>query len=210
MHYLHNNLINTEEELRELLGYPSELVSKKTIYQIDGHCKEFLEKSPMLFISTSNKEGLCDVSPRGDDPGFVKTMDENYLIIPERPGNKKCDSLLNILSNPQIGIIFLIPGLKETLRINGKALITKDENILEKHQVNGKIPKLAIIVEVEECYIHCAKAFMRSKFWNKETWISEEGFPNIPKILADHVSSESYNATKISDVLIESYKERLY
>src|SRR5690606_27875892 len=168
------------------------------------------KKSPMIFISTSNKDGLCDVSPRGDHPGFVETMDDTHLIIPERPGNKRCDSLINILSNPHIGIIFIMPGLKETLRINGTAMISKDEALLEKHQVNGNIPKLCIIVAVEECYIHCAKAFMRSKLWDTATWIPENDLPKISQILADHVNSEAYTATHISDALKESYKKRLY
>lgn len=210
MHNLLNALINTEDELRELLGNPSELVSKKGISHIDRHCKDFIAKSPLIFISTSNKDGFCDVSPRGDAPGFVETMDNTYLIIPERPGNKRCDSLINILSNPQIGIIFIIPSLKETLRINGKAMVSRDEKLLERHHVNGKIPKIAIIVEVEECYIHCAKAFIRSKLWNKETWPEENDLPKIPQILADHVSNESYPVTRIADALQESYKDRLY
>ncbi|WP_207435977.1 pyridoxamine 5'-phosphate oxidase family protein [Sabulibacter ruber] len=204
------DLINTEDELRELLGYPSELVRKKAISRLDRHCKDFIAKSPLIFIGTSSKEGLCDVSPRGDAPGFVETLEDHYLVIPERPGNKRCDSLSNILSNPQIGIIFLIPGLKETLRVNGKAIISREAKLLGRHQVNGKIPRLAIIVEVEECYIHCAKAFIRSELWNKETWLPENDLPKIPQILADHVSNESYPAHRISDALKESYKERLY
>ena len=210
MHDLLKALINTEDELRELLGNPSELVSRKVVSHIDRHCKYFIAKSPLIFISTSNKGGFCDVSPRGDAPGFVETMDDTYLIIPERPGNKRCDSLTNILTNPQIGIIFIIPGLKETLRINGKAMISRDEKLLERHHVNGKTPKIAIIVEVEECYIHCAKAFIRSKLWNKETWLSGNDLPKISQILADHVGNISFTANKISDALKESYKERLY
>jgi predicted pyridoxine 5'-phosphate oxidase superfamily flavin-nucleotide-binding protein len=115
LNHAFNDRIHTEEELRQLLGYPSPVVQKKAIHFIDPHCRDFISKSPIAFISTSNQNGTCDVSPRGDFPGFVSVLDENHLIIPERPGNKRLDSALNILSNPQIGMIFIIPGLEETL-----------------------------------------------------------------------------------------------
>ena len=204
------DIIDTEEDLRTILGNPSELVSKKTILNIDKHCRDFISKSPIVFISTSNKQGLCDVSPRGDIPGFVACINDDYLVIPERPGNKRCDSLTNIISNPNIGMIFLIPGLKETLRINGKAFVTNDEDILSKHEVEHKRPKLAIVVKVEECYIHCAKAFMRSKIWQQEFWIMENELPVVPNILADHVNHERYTSKEISEALEESYSKRLY
>ncbi|EPR68149.1 pyridoxamine 5'-phosphate oxidase family protein [Cyclobacterium qasimii] len=202
--------ISTVEELREILGYPKEMVQKKAINFIDAHCRDYIAKSPMLLLSTSNEEGKCDVSPRGDPAGFVAILDERYLIIPERPGNKRCDSLVNILSNPQIGLIFIIPGLKETLRINGKALLTRDKELLEKHQINGKFPEVGIVVEVEECFIHCAKAFLRSKLWQPETWLEKEELPSIAKVLADHINSENFSSEEIETVLKESYLTRLY
>lgn len=164
----------------------------------------------MLFISTANKEGSCDVSPRGDPAGFVDVLDEQYLVIPERPGNKRCDSLVNILSNPQVGLIFIIPGLKETLRINGKAILIRDKDLLQKYQVNGKNPEIGIIVEVEECFIHCAKAFLRSKLWEPEAWPDKEQLPLVAKVLADHINSSNFSKEEIQNVLEESYKKRLY
>ncbi|MBR9776749.1 MAG: pyridoxamine 5'-phosphate oxidase family protein [Cytophagales bacterium] len=204
------NQIETLEELRGVMGFPRELVQKKSINFIDEHCKSFIGKSPMLFISTANKEGSCDVSPRGDPAGFVDVLDEQYLVIPERPGNKRCDSLVNILSNPQVGLIFIIPGLKETLRINGKAILIRDKDLLQKYQVNGKNPEIGIIVEVEECFIHCAKAFLRSKLWEPEAWPDKEQFPFVAKVLADHINSSNFSKEEIQNVLEESYKKRLY
>ena len=117
---------------------------------------------------------------------------------------------MNILSNPHIGLIFIIPGLKETLRINGKAILSRDKDLLEKYQINGKCPEVGIIVEVEECYIHCAKAFLRSKLWEPETWLEKEQLPVVAKVLADHINSENFSSEEIASVLSESYLKRLY
>ncbi|PAM93531.1 phosphohydrolase, partial [Flavobacterium sp. IR1] len=156
------SFINTENELLNMLGEPSLLAKRKVIDHIDRHVSEFLSKSPFVVISTANAAGLCDASPRGDAPGFVSILDSKTLIIPERPGNKRLDSIKNILQNSHIGLLCIIPGLNETLRINGKARVTNDQNLLESMSVKGKIPILGIVVEVEECFIHCAKAFIRS------------------------------------------------
>ncbi|QYR19111.1 pyridoxamine 5'-phosphate oxidase family protein [Paenibacillus sp. sptzw28] len=202
--------IHTEEELHSRLGYPSEVVNRKTISFIDRHCRSFISKSPMLFIASSNSEGMCDVSPRGDAPGFVSVIDERRLLIPERPGNRRMDTLKNILSNPHIGIIFIIPGLKETLRINGRAVIVDDRQLLSPLQASGKIPQLGIGVEVDECYVHCAKAFIRSHLWDNLTWPDQSGLPSIPEMLADHVGNPDLSADVISEGLKESYEKRLY
>ncbi|MDO6435874.1 pyridoxamine 5'-phosphate oxidase family protein [Cyclobacterium sp. 1_MG-2023] len=204
------NQIKSIGELREVMGFPREMVQKKSINFIDEHCKDFIAKSPMLFISTANENGSCDVSPRGDPAGFVGVLDEQYLVLPERPGNKRCDSLVNILSNPHIGLIFIIPGLKETLRVNGKAILSRDKDLLNKYEVNGKCPEVGIIVEVEECFIHCAKAFLRSKLWQAETWPEKEQLPKVAKVLADHINSSNFSKDEIQTVLEESYKKRLY
>lgn len=131
------NTIKSEEELRAILGYPSELVKNKAIDALDEHCRQFIAKSPLLIMATSDAEGLCDVSPRGDAPGFVLVLDDNHLVIPERPGNRRMDSLRNILSNPNAGLIFLIPGLEETLRVNGRAYIVRDEELLVEWNLMG-------------------------------------------------------------------------
>ncbi|MCM3584531.1 pyridoxamine 5'-phosphate oxidase family protein [Mesobacillus maritimus] len=205
-----NNQIQTEEQLRELLGHPSELASKKVISSIDQNCMDFIELSPFIVLSTSDHLGNCDVSPRGDAPGFVKVLNEKVLLIPERPGNKRFDSLRNILGNPHIGILFFIPGLEETLRINGKANIIKDIDLLEQMQANGRTPTLAVAVEVEEAFIHCAKAFKRSKLWQADTWTSTEHLPSAARILYEHAKLPGTTAASLAERLQESYHKRLY
>lgn len=181
-----------------------------TINYLDIHCKEFISLSPMIFISTSDDNGQCDVSPRGDAPGFVHILDETRLIIPERPGNRRIDSMRNILRNPQIGLIFIIPGLEETLRVNGEARIIKDKDLLCTMQVNGKTPLLGIGVIVEECFMHCAKAFKRSRLWEYDSWIENKKLPNPALIISKHTSKLGKTEEEISAGLKESYTKRLY
>jgi len=203
-------ILSSEAEIRDLLGYPSEVVKRKAIQSLDAHCRNFISMSPLLFISTADDQGLCDVSPRGDDPGSVLVLDEHHLVIPERPGNRRNDSLRNILLNPRIGMIFIIPGLEETLRVNGKAFVIKDENILEQMKSRDKQPLLGIGVEVEECFIHCAKAFKRSKVWDNESWADNDALPSVSAILKDHVNSIEFTEDVIRKGLEESYEKRLY
>jgi uncharacterized protein len=202
--------IQTEEELRAILGYPGELVKNKVINILDGHCRQFISQSPLLMIATSDHEGRCDVSPRGDAPGFVLVLDDRHLVIPERPGNRRMDSLRNLLSNPRAGLIFMIPGLEETLRVNGRAYIVKDEKLLQQMESHGRNPLVGIVIEVEECYSHCAKAFKRSSLWNPESWMSKEKLPNIAQMIADHVKLPGMSAEKVAESLNESYTKRLY
>lgn len=207
---LFDNPLTSEDELRELLGYPGELVRHKVIDHLDEHCRHFIELSPYLIISTADVKGECDASPRGDPPGFVKVIDEWHLVIPERPGNRRMDSLRNILANPHIGLIFFIPGLEETLRINGSACITRDRNLLSQSEANGRIPLVGIGVEVKECYIHCAKSIKRSRLWQPDSWPNPERLPNPAKILADHARLPGLTVEKVADSLTESYTKRLY
>ncbi|RNB92025.1 pyridoxamine 5'-phosphate oxidase family protein [Brevibacillus fluminis] len=199
--------VSTEEELRSMLGYPSELVQNKVIHYLDEHCRDFIAKSPFLAISTSDHQGLCDVSPRGDSPGFVLVLDDKHLVIPERPGNRRIDSMKNILSNPNIGLIFIIPGLEETLRINGRACLVRDEELLAQMEAGGRTPMIGIGVEVQECYVHCAKAFKRSKLWDHDSWLEKDKLPRASRILADHAKMAP---EAIEEVLKESYTKRLY
>lgn len=201
------NIITNEKDLEALLGTPNELVKNKVIPFLDEGCSEFISKSPLLFIATSDKGGFCDVSPRGDAPGFVSILDSTHLVIPERPGNRRADSMRNILSNPKVGLLFLIPGLEETLRINGSACIVTDQDLLEPMAVRGKSPIVALGITVEECYVHCAKAFKRSELWDKESWLQKERLPNPAKMIAAHTKVE-YQTVK--QALEESYTKRLY
>ncbi|GIO09055.1 phosphohydrolase [Brevibacillus reuszeri] len=203
-------VISSESELREMYGEPSKLVQNKAITQIDSHVRNFIAQAPFLIIATANEEGKCDASPRGDAPGFVHIIDDNHLVIPERPGNKRMDSISNILSNPQIGLIFMIPTLEETLRINGRACIIRDAELLEKMAVKGKVPTIGIGVQVEECFMHCAKAFMRSGLWKPESWPEAGTTPNVSQILADHVKLPGVTEKEVAEGLEDSYKNRLY
>ncbi|MCQ6562930.1 pyridoxamine 5'-phosphate oxidase family protein [Paenibacillus mendelii] len=205
-----NNRVESEDELRQLLGYPNPVVAQKTITTIDAHCRSFISLSPMVYLATSDSRGSCDVSPRGDAPGFVYVLDEKHLVIPERPGNRKMDSFLNLLENPHAGLIFIIPGLEETLRMNGRASIITDPDLMEKMSSHGKIPKLGIGIQVEACYFHCGKAFRRSELWKPESWPDLSAMPTVAKMLADHVGVADVTAESVAQGLRESYEKRLY
>ncbi|WP_247232578.1 MSMEG_1061 family FMN-dependent PPOX-type flavoprotein [Telluribacter sp. SYSU D00476] len=204
------DVIASREELHSLLGVPSETVRNKVIHFIDKHCQEFISKSPMLFVATSDSSGHCDVSPRGDKAGFVLVLDEKRLVIPERPGNKRFDTLGNIIDNPQVGLIFIIPGLEETLRINGRAKVIKDKGIMELLESNGNIPTVGIGIDVEECYIHCAKSFKRSLLWDPFNWLEKDLLPKPASILAAHIKDPKLTEAQIAMGLKESYEKRLY
>jgi uncharacterized protein len=179
--------ITSEEELRKLIGSPHDLVAKKTITKIDEQAKKFIAASPLLFLATSDANGNCDVSPRGDQPGSIYVLNDDQLVIPDRPGNKRLDSILNILSNPHVGLIFLIPGFDEVLRMNGKATIIKDNDILEKMNLKGKPPLLGIGVDVEECFIHCPRALSEATIWNHEAWAKNQDVPSMMEIFRAHL-----------------------
>ena len=182
-----NEAITSESELREIIGIPHEHVLKKNISILDKHCEKFIAMSPLYFLSTSNMDGNCDVSPRGDLPSEIKILNNTQLVLPNRPGNKRVDSLLNILSNPHVGLVFLIPGLDEVLRINGKATIINNQEFLDSMSINGKPPLLGIGVDVEECYIHCSRALKKSKIWNTDTWKKLEELPSSLEIFHAHL-----------------------
>ncbi|QOY38276.1 MSMEG_1061 family FMN-dependent PPOX-type flavoprotein [Anaerobacillus isosaccharinicus] len=183
----HETSITSEEELRELIGTPHELVANKTITILDEQCKKFISASPLLFLATSDPKGNCDVSPRGDQPGSIYVLNDHQLVIPDRPGNKRLDSILNILSNPHVGLIFLIPGFDEVLRVNGKATIIKNNDILDKMNIKGKPPLLGIGVDVEECFIHCPRALKESEIWSPDKWPKNQDIPSMIEIFRAHL-----------------------
>src|SRR5512134_3452917 len=149
--------MTSEADLRALMGHPSELAVRKDIGRLDEHCRAFIARSPFVLVATADARGRCDVSPKGDAPGFVLVLDARHLAIPDRPGNKRFDGMRNILENPHVGLIFLVPGREETLRVNGRATVTRDPALLARLEAAGKRPSLAIGVEVEEVFMHCAK-----------------------------------------------------
>ncbi|WP_040952064.1 MSMEG_1061 family FMN-dependent PPOX-type flavoprotein [Gorillibacterium massiliense] len=204
------DIIDSPEELRSMFNDPSPLVENKVISCMDNHCREFIAKSPIVFIATSDSSGNCDVSPRGDAPGFVLVLDENHLVVPERPGNRRFDSLGNIIQNPKIGLIFIIPGLEETLRLNGKARVIKDKKILQRLEAYGKVPMIGIGVEVEEGFIQCAKAFKRSNLWDYRSWPDKDDLPKPSAIIAEHTKKLKLSEAEVASSMKESYEKRLY
>nr|WP_145408328.1 MSMEG_1061 family FMN-dependent PPOX-type flavoprotein [Paenibacillus xylanexedens] len=170
-----------------MVGEPHEHVRNKAISYVDSHVQNFVSMSPLFFLSTSDQDGKSDVSPRGDEAGFVKVLDQFRLVYPERPGNRRIDSLMNILSNPGVGMLFLIPGMNEVLRINGTASITKDAEFIESMNWNGKTIGAAVIVDVEECFIHCPRAFKQAGLWDSETWAQSEDLPSSSEMFRAHL-----------------------
>lgn len=178
--------ITTEAQLRELMGEPvSPLVVAKTLPQLDKHCRSFIASSPFVLISSADPAGRMDISPRGDPAGFVQVLDDRTLAIPDRPGNQRFDTLSNLLGNPRVGLIFLIPGKRETLRISGSARIITDQKLRAQMAEGGKVPSLAIVVDVEEAFFHCAKCMIRSKLWSPDHWPSLEGLPTLAQTMLD-------------------------
>ena len=180
------HVITEESELREIFGWPSERSANKEIDRLDRHCRAIIEKCPFILLGTANASGLCDVSPKGDFPGFVRVLDDNTLAIPDLPGNNRLDTLTNMLDNPQVGLIFLIPGMNDTLRVNGKVRLIRDADLLESMAYRGKLPKLAIVVDVQEVFIHCTKSLVRSKLWLDENRINRNELPSLAEIVRDH------------------------
>ena len=180
------DVVTSKSQLRELFGHPVERVRLKEHAFLDAHCRAFIARSPFLLLATAGADGRCDVSPKGDAPGFVHVLDDTHLVIPDRPGNKRFDGMSNLLENPHVGLIFLTPGREDTLRVNGRAWIVRDVEILERLIAMGKRPQAAIGVEVEECFMHCAKAFRRSGLWERERWPDVSELPSPQRILWDH------------------------
>jgi PPOX class probable FMN-dependent enzyme len=182
--------ITSEDELRDILGTPGPRSLLKERPAIDAHARAFIARSPFLLMSTAGPDGRCDVSPKGDAPGFVLVLDENRLVIPDRPGNKRLDGMRNLLANPFVGLIFLVPGREETLRVNGRACITRDPELLGRCAAQDKTPPIAIGVEVEQCFLHCPKAFRRAHFWDADRWPAPDALPSLACVLFDQIRPE--------------------
>jgi PPOX class probable FMN-dependent enzyme len=202
--------ITSEEALRALLGQPGAPAVNKQIDHLDAHCRRFLALSPLLFISTANRAGLCDVSPKGDAPGFVHMLSEKLLAIPDRPGNRRADTLRNMIENPRVGLLFVIPGLRETLRINGHAALYTDAALLASLSAQGKTPQLAIVVEAQEVFLHCGRALIRSRLWEMASWPPAQALPSAPQIFADHIALPGVTCEVAEQSLEVSYTTDLY
>ncbi len=199
--------IGSEQELRALHAPTSDLVKKKCVDRLDRHCRDFIALSPFLVLGTANAEGKADVSPRGDPPGFVKVLDDRTLLIPDRPGNNLLDSLSNIVANPEVGLLFVIPGFDETLRVNGRAAVVRDTALLAPLAVEGKTPKVAIRVAVREVYLHCAKSFRRARLWDPAARVPRSTLPSLGKMVMDMTAM---NYDPAIDGRVEESMKKLY
>lgn len=199
--------IETVEELRRLYGEPGGRARDKVLARLDPHCRRFIGLSPFVLIATCDAAGAADVSPRGDAPGFV-TAEETRLLIPDRPGNNRLDSLCNILSNGRVGLLFLIPGVNETLRVNGRAAIRDDAELRARFAVAGRAPRTVIAVEVEEAFLHCAKAFMRSSLWSAEARVPRAALPTMGEMLRDQIGNGG--PTESQEDMERRYRAALY
>jgi PPOX class probable FMN-dependent enzyme len=188
-HRLTTATIQSEDELRTLIGAPLPLIAMKVVDRLNHQTRRFIEKSPFICISTSDAAGNCDVSPRGDPAGFVRILDDRTLLVPERPGNRLADSLRNILANGRIAILFVLPGIGDSFRVNGRATLTSDADLLAPSVVEGKVPKLGILVDIEEAYPQCAKAFIRSSLWDPAKFVPRDALPTSGEVfeaIAEH------------------------
>jgi uncharacterized protein len=183
-HRLTSKTIDDEPALRALLGEPLPIVCAKVSDRLNALTRQFVERSPFVCIATSDAAGRCDVSPRGDPPGFVRIIDDATLLLPERPGNRLADSLRNILENPRIGLLFVIPGVGDSFRVNGRATLTDDAELLAASSVEGKAPRLGILVDVEQAYTQCSKAFLRSHLWDPARAVDRATLPTNGEIHA--------------------------
>jgi PPOX class probable FMN-dependent enzyme len=175
--------ITTEDELRAIIGSPAEVVVSKISDRLNGLTRQFIERSPFVCVATKMPGGGIDVSPRGDPPAFVRILDDRTLLIPDRPGNKIADTLRNLLADPSIGLLFLIPGVGDSFRVNGRGVITDDQELLAPSEVKGSVPRLGILVSIEEAYTQCSKALIRSDLWNPDRHLERSDLPSSGEIL---------------------------
>jgi uncharacterized protein len=196
------------DDLRAFYGEPSLLARNKVLPRLDHHCRDFIARSPFLVLGTADAQGNQDVSPRGDPPGFVKVMADGRLAVPDRPGNRRVDSLANIAVNPKVALLFMVPGFDETVRVNGRAAITRDPALLEALSVKGRPALAAILVEVEEAFFHCAKALIRSALWDPATRSERRQMPSLGRIIADQI--DGVDPAAADQAVEESNRTRLY
>ena len=204
--------ISDEKSLRDLYPATHTLAALKSLDHFDKHARDFIARSPFVCIGTEDRDGRADVSPRGDPVGFVKILDDHTLAIPDRPGNNRLDTLANIVSNPNVGLLFLIPGYDETMRINGQASLSRDPDLLASMAVNDRTPTLAIVVKVSEIFLHCAKALRRSRLWDPASLQDRKEMPSLMKIILDQTTGAPGDdeMQKLDAGLEEDYKTSMY
>jgi uncharacterized protein len=203
------DIIESFAEIREIYGQPMERAVKKQLPRLEKHSRAFIAHSPFLVIASADSEGRVDASPKGDAPGFVRVIDDATLLIPDRLGNNRVDTIGNLLAAPGVGLIFFVPGLRETLRVNGKASVTTDPALLEPCSVDGKMPRSGILVTAEEVYFHCGKALIRSDLWNPAKMLKHSDFPSLGRIITEQIGTGG-DVAAAERATEESYRTRLY
>ncbi len=205
-------MIESMNALRSLYEAPMDLVLKKQKSKLDKYSIQFLKLSPFSVLSTSSAKGKMDCSPRGDYPGFVGVLDDQTIAIPDRPGNNRLDSLSNIIENPNVGVLALIPGFSECLRINGIAKIVTNIDLLERFEYQGKLPKTVIVISISEIYFHCAKAITRSKLWKDESKVERDIMPSLGRILMGQIDplKTEEEIEKVEELIENRVKTTLY
>jgi PPOX class probable FMN-dependent enzyme len=202
-------VISTRDRLRELITPPSDLVRNKAIGRIDDICRRFIAASPFVMIATRGADGRLDVSPKGDPAGFVAVLDERTLAIPDRLGNNRLDTLENVLVHPEVGLIFVIPGHNDTLRVSGEARIVRDGPLQKRLAVNGKTPALVLVVTVEEAFMHCSKCMVRSRLWREEEWPDRSRVATLAEAMIAHASPKE-TIGEMQAIIDDDRENRLY
>lgn len=202
------NFLESPEALRACYPPAMERAVLKSLRRLDAHCRRFIELSPFLCLGTSSPDG-ADVTPRGDSPGFVKVLDDTTLALPDWRGNNRLDALTNIIVNPQVGLLFFIPGVEETLRVNGRAHITTDLAVTQQWKVNGNHPASALVVTVEEAFLHCGKAIIRSHLWQDTYKVDRTALPSYGQMLKDQITVTD-SAEELEKSIAEAYRTKLY
>jgi uncharacterized protein len=203
-------VVHSVEELRQIYRAPSQGAVNKVIDRLDEHCRTFIEHSPFLVLATAAADGRCDVSPKGGPPGFVHYVDDHHLALADLSGNNRLDSMQNLLSNRGVAILFMIPGLDETLRVNGEATISTDLELRTQCRVDAKMPHVVITVEVAEAYIHCAKALRRGGVWDPASWPDLADMPSAACMLKDHANAPGIDADQLEAALEADYTRTLW
>lgn len=202
------SILASQSDLRDRYVEPKERAVAKQLDRLDKHCKAFLALSPFCTLASVGADGKVDCSPRGDMPGFVQAPDDSTLLLPDRPGNNRLDSLSNIVENPEVGLLFMVPGFNETLRVNGKAEILDDPDLCAQLGVDGKPARSVMRIAVRDVYFHCAKAFLRSRLWDPAAQQNRKDFPSFGQILTDQTSMGTQPDT--DRYLADSYKKTLW
>ena len=200
--------LQSADEVRAHYAEPSHMSVAKEIDYLDRHCRAFIALSPLVVVASSDAEGRLDATPRGDAPGFVAVLDDTTLVIPDRRGNNRVDTMLNLVANPKVGLLFFVPGINETLRVNGTARVTTDPVLLAPLIADGKVPKVGVVVSAEEVFFHCGKPLIRSKLWDPAAKVERSAFPTLGKILADQIAGA--DRTSFEERIENAYQTQLY